>query len=298
MDILKATIAKMAAPDESVGDYQQSLLEQAITGVYKKYGNQGTVTAVAEWLLSQPDPDAQRLGKQLYPFAGGQYTRWFDGENNLDMDNAFVVLELGGLKGRRALQQVVLLQLISRINHDIYRTRGRKKVLVIDEGWELLDDPMMEKAVDAAYRKAGKHGASVIIITHSIADLCNSPNSRAIAANSAWQVIPQQKAESIDAAIKGGHFKIDSFGAHLLKGVHTLKGKYSEVMIKQSDTDWGIVRLVVNRFTQVMFSTSGAERDDILHALDRGEDVVEAVNRFIAAERELLGSTFETSGAP
>jgi hypothetical protein len=163
-------------------------------------------------------------------------------------DNAFVVLGLGGLKGRRALQQVVLLQLISRINHDIYRTRGRKKLLVIDEAWELLDDPMMEKAIEAAYRKAGKHGASVIKITHSIADLYNSPNSRAIAANSAWQLILQQKAESIDAAIKGGHFKIDSYGAHLLKGVHTLKGKYSEVMIKQSDTDWGIVRLVVNRF--------------------------------------------------
>jgi conjugal transfer ATP-binding protein TraC len=35
-----------------------------------------------------------------------------------------------------------------------------------------------------------------------------------------------------------------------------------------------------------MFSTSGAERDDILNALDRGEDVVETINDFIAAEQE------------
>lgn len=284
MDILKAMLAKMAAPEEVLDDYRMSILEQAITGVYKHYGNSATVTAVAEWCLSQSDPEAQRLGKQLFPFAGGAYTRWFDGENNLNLDNAFVVLELQELKGRKALQQVVLLQLISRINHEIFLTHGRKKVLVIDEGWELLNDPVMGKAMEAAYRKARKHDGAVLVVTQSISDLYNSPNARAIAENSAWQFILQQKAEAIDSAIEGGKFKIDPYGAYVLKNVHTVRGRYSEVMVKRSESDWGVVRLALNRFTQVMYSTSGAERDDILAELDAGGDAITAINNFISAE--------------
>ncbi|MBG6083004.1 type IV secretion system protein TraC [Rubrivivax gelatinosus] len=284
MDILKATIAKMAAPEETLSDYQMAILEQAITSVYTKFGNQANITAIAEFLLSQTDVEAHRLAKQLYPFAGGAYTRWFDGENNLDLDNAFVVLELQDLKGRKALQQVVLLQLISRINHEMYKTHGRKKVLIIDEAWEMLDDPMMAKAMEAAYRKARKHDGAVIVVTQSIGDLYNSPNSKAIAANSAWQLILQQKAEQVDSALETGQFKIEAYGAHMLKSVHTLRGSYSEVMIKRSENDWGIVRLVVDRFHQVMFSTTGDERDDLLDAIDRGDDVVSAIDGFIARE--------------
>ncbi|WP_225934864.1 TraG/VirB4 family ATPase [Cupriavidus sp. EM10] len=245
--------------------------------------------------MQQPDEDTQRLGRQLYPFAGGAYTRWFEGENNLDMNNAFVVLELSDLKGRKALQQVVLLQLMSRINYDMFLTRGRKKILIIDEAWELLDDPVMGKAMEALYRKARKEKGAVLIVTQSIEDLYNSPNARAIAANSAWQFILKQNSESIDGAIAGGHFKIEPYGAHMLKTVHTIPGKYSEVMVKQSESQWGIFRLTVDRFTQVLFSTKDDERDTIFDAIDRGDSVVEAVHRFIdqeaaAAEDALLAA--------
>ncbi|KAA0946263.1 F-pilin subunit assembly into extended F pili (plasmid) [Pseudomonas veronii 1YdBTEX2] len=289
MDILKATIAKMAAPEDILDDYQLSRIEQAITSVYTRFGNSANIRAIAEWFIAQSDdPECLRLGRQLFPFAGGQFTRWFEGENNLDMSNAFICMELSDLKGRPALQQVVLLQLISRINHDMYKAqmgqRGRKKILIVDEAWELLDDPMMAKAMIAAYRKARKEDGAVLVVTQSIGDVYASKNCEAIAANSAWQFILQQKTESIDSAIESKQFKIEAYGQHMLKSVHTMPGKYSEIMVKRSDTDWGIVRLVVDKFHNVMFSTKGPARNEILDQLDQGVDAVEAVNDFIERE--------------
>ncbi|MNP86204.1 hypothetical protein D3C76_1863000 [compost metagenome] len=63
-----------------------------------------------------------------------------------------------------------------------------------------------------------------------------------------------------------------------------MPGKYSEIMVKRSDTDWGIVRLVVDHFHNVMFSTKGAARNEILDQLDQGIDAVDAVNNFIERE--------------
>lgn len=100
MDILKATIAKMAAPEDTLNDYQLSRVEQAITSTWEKFGNAANITAVADWFINQSDDEeCRRLGRQLFPFAGGQYTKWFDGENNLDMSNAFICMELSDLKG-------------------------------------------------------------------------------------------------------------------------------------------------------------------------------------------------------
>jgi conjugal transfer ATP-binding protein TraC len=139
----------------------------------------------------------------------------------------------------------------------------------------------MGKAMEAVYRKARKHDAAVIVVTQSVADLYGSPNARAIYENSAWQLILKQKGESIDSAIEGKQFKIDSYGAYMLKSVHTHSGRYSEIMIKQSESDWGIARLVVSPFSQVLFSTKGAERDVILDAMKHGESAVDAVNAFL-----------------
>jgi conjugal transfer ATP-binding protein TraC len=119
------------------------------------------------------------------------------------------------------------------------------------------------------------------VVTQSVADLYGSPNARAIYENSAWQLILKQKGESIDSAIEGKQFKIDAYGAYMLKSVHTNSGRYSEIMIKQSESDWGIARLVVSPFSQVLFSTKGAERDVILDAMKNGESAVDAVNAFL-----------------
>jgi conjugal transfer ATP-binding protein TraC len=189
-------------------------------------------------------------------------------------------LELEELKSRKSLQQVVLLQLLARINYEIFLTRGRRKLLIIDEAWELLDDPMMAKALEALYRKARKYDAAIIIVTQSIADLYRSENAQAISENSAWQFILQQKTESIDAAIKTEKFSIDSYGANLLKSVHTNKGRYSEVMVKNGNS-YGVFRLVVNRFTQVAFSTSGDERTIPLDLIEEGVDPKVAIEQYI-----------------
>src|SRR5690606_30468424 len=129
----------------------------------------------------------------------------------IDVSNRFTVLDLLHLKSRPILQKVVLLQLMNRIATEMYTTPGRK-ILVLDEAWELMDDPLMAKAVEALYRKVRKNSGAVVFITQGVGDLFQSPNGRAIYANSAWQIVLEQRAESVDAAVSSGQFSMDAFG--------------------------------------------------------------------------------------
>lgn len=272
VDILKATIAKMAAPEGGLDDYQFAALEEGIKATWDRYAHNSTVTAVSQWCMQQPDPRVRDMGQQLYPFTvSGSYGRWFEGEATLDIGNKFTVLDLLHLKSRPVLQKVILLQLMNRIATEMYTTSGRK-VLVLDEAWELMDDPIMAKAVEALYRKVRKNSGAVVFITQGVGDLFQSPNGRAIYANSAWQLVLEQRAESVDAAIESGQFSMDNFGVHQMKSLHVIPGEYSELMIKRSDSDYGIVRFKPDPFMFTLFSSSGDERDEIVAAIEGGAD--------------------------
>jgi conjugal transfer ATP-binding protein TraC len=217
--------------------------------------------------------DAHRLATQLFPFTGGSYARWFEGPNTLDMDNPFVLLELQHLKGRKELQQVVLLQIIARINHDMYLTKDRRKILIIDEAWELLDDPVMEKAMVAVYRKARKNKGAIIVVTQLIGDLAKSENSKAIIANSTWSFILKQKPSS-------GVVTLDPYAAYLMKTVQTIPGRFAEVMIFRGE-QYGVFRNVTDPFTNVLFSTKGDEFDKVTDSINKGMTASEAINDYM-----------------
>lgn len=282
MDMLVAVITKMAAPTEGLNDFAQSALQAKIMSAFSVAGTDTDISLVAEQCLNDPEPRIRDIGAQLYPFTSqGSFGRWFNGRNNVDLSNDYVVLELQELASKKTLQQVVLLLLFGSISHEMYLTHGRRKLLLVDEAWSLLDDPIMGKAIESAYRKVRKHDGAAWIITQSIADLYESPVGRAIISSSAWQIILQQKPDSIEHAVKSGHLKLDLYTLNMMKSIHTIPGSFSEMMIRNGES-WGIVRLIVDRFSQVLFSTKGWERDEVLERMHKGGDPVQVIKQLIA----------------
>lgn len=279
MEMLSSLIERMAAQRDPLGDLEMETLRKAIRQSFIETQGHTTIQDISSWLNAQTDDKrAKELALRLDSFAYGQYSKFFNGHSNVNMSNDFVVLELDDLKNQRQLQQVVLLQLVAQITNEMYLTKGRKKVLIIDEAWELLNDPVMARAMDAAYRQARKHDGAVITVTQGISDLYNSPHGTSMIANAAWQIILAQKVETIDDVYGSGKLMIDPYNYEMLKTVRTVPGSHSEIMII-GEGGCGIFRLTVDKFTQTMFSTSGLDRTQILEDIDNGVDVIESIQR-------------------
>lgn len=283
-DLLKAQLELMSGHRDGLTDYALARLEEAIYAVWGRLGPSMTVTDVADWLQQQPDDRVRDVGKMLYPFCRhGSLGRWFDGPANVDFRKDLVVLELEELKSKPGLQKVILLQLISRIQHEMFlhQQDNRPKILIVDEAWDLLDDPAIGHFFEHAYRRFRKYRGSAIVVTQSVADLYNSRSGRAIAANSAFRLILRQTDESIEAARDAKQLLLDDAGFHALKTVHTAGGQYSELMISIGRF-WEIVRLVEDPFSLLLMSTTGRARSEVLAAIDRGEDVTQTIHRLLA----------------
>jgi conjugal transfer ATP-binding protein TraC len=283
-DIVEALIGSMAAATEKLTDLQRSVLGRTLRDVWAALGPETSIDAIVDRLKNEPDQRIQDLGDQLYPFtAAGPYGRFFRGENTVSFRNRYTVLELGALRNRAHLQRIVLLQLIFQIQAAMHALpRDAKKLLFVDEAWELLTDGEVGKFIEHGYRRFRKHRGSMTLATQSLADLYNTQVGVAIAENSATKILLGQKPEVIDRLIETSKLTLPPGLVKLLKSVHSVKNRYSEAFFI-TDSGAGVGRIIVDPATRLLFSSDGADVAALDAARAHGDSLEDAIAAVLAA---------------
>ena len=278
-DIITGLVGIMAAPTEKLSDFQNAGLRRVLNKVWQNEGNEMSVDSLSKALKSENDTRLRDIGEQLYPFTSkGEYGRFFTGKNNVNFQGNLVVIELEELKAKQHLQQVVLLQMIYQIQQDMYLgIRDRRKLVIIDEAWDLLTKGDVGKFIEHGYRRFRKYGGAAGIITQSLNDLYNSPGGIAIAENSANKFLLGQTKEAIARLQKEKRLDIGEYGYALLKTVHTIPGQYSEVFFV-TEAGIGVGRLYVEPYKKLLYSTKAEEIHAIQQLQKQGYSLMEAIN--------------------
>ena len=222
---------------------------------------------------------------QLHPFTKeGEYGRFFAGTGVPPVPKAdFTVLELEELKGRRHLQQVVLLQLIYRIQQEMYLgARNRRKLVIIDEAWDLLREGSAASFIENGYRRFRKYGGAAVTVTQSINDLYSSDIGRAIVENSAGMFLLGQKAETVSALEQNGRLPLSPGEFRYLRSVHTASDRYSEIFLITAQGN-AVGRLVVDPFRRLLYSTKADDVASLEALTAQGLSVGEAIETLLKA---------------
>ena len=275
-DVLEALVGAMAAETEPLSDFQRQTLSRVMHECWASHGRATTIDRIATALLEQDDQRAKDIGVQLFAFTSqGSYGRYFAGANTMRLDDRLVVLELEHLKQRKHLQRVILLQLIYQIQQAMYLgDRGRRKIVIIDEAWDLLTGGEVGKFIETGYRRFRKYGGGAIVITQSAEDLYHHPVGQGYR-RQLGDHLPAG-AESRHAGSLGGSQE-DPAGhtLGLLKSIHTAPSRYAEIHLS-SNRGSGIARLVVSPWLQLLYSTSPGDVSAIAALRRQGVGTVKA----------------------
>jgi len=280
LPMLKALVAHMASPSAGLGAMESAWIEQALKEVWAAHKQHTTVTHVFDALKSDGDKRKADLADCLFPYTKhGVYARFFEGENNLNLDNPFVALELKDLDAMPDLQSLVLLLLMMRITEDMYLgERSQRKLCVIDEAWKLMGSGNAGSFIEEGYRTARKYEGAFLTVTQGVNDYYKSGTAQAAFENSDWVFLLRQKKESLMQLQKSGRFAMEESEMKLLRSVHTIHGKYSEVAT-YSPEGMAIGRLIVDPFTEKLYSTKGTEFDAIQKMVKQGMTLAQAVEQ-------------------
>ncbi len=268
-------------------EIEMRLLMDAVTWAHRTYGQSAEFHHVYEFLRTYPakigassanaaftnelEVTAHRLAFAMAEFSrDGRYGPYFNGPSGFTIhDDDFVVLELGHLEQQKQLFNVAVLQVINAVTSDFYRSRrDEKKLVVFDEGWQLIrDNLILGKVIEDGYRKARKHSGSFNVITQSATDLSLFGRvGKVIEANSAFKFFLQ--ADDIEKVVRDGVLEYGEFEAALLKSVRRNSPKYSEIFL---DTPFGtgVARLVVDDFSRYLYSSSPEDNQRIETVMEK-----------------------------
>lgn len=295
-DILLHLLATMAAPQKGLDDFQTSNLREILGAQYDLHGPDLSIDHIADACLETAREQGEGADKEfrekrisdisygLRAFCrAGQYGKYFNGPSNIDFTSNFVLLELEELKNQKHLQTVVLLLLIYQIQNGMYLGEiDIKKLMLIDEAWDLMSEPQIAKFIEAGYRRFRKYNGSACIVTQALTDLHDTQTGRAILANSAMTIMLQQKSATLDKLASGDNPEFSKALCERLKTVRTSPGRYSEIFVRTSE-GMGIGRFVVDPFRALLYSTRPSDVAEIRKLTKQGYSTEDAINRIIEA---------------
>jgi conjugal transfer ATP-binding protein TraC len=286
--MIRQVIASMISPSGNLEELETSFLEIALNTVIADKGAQTEVSDIAAWFLAHADRRANDMGTRLYSFSrDGIYGRYFAGPSTISFSNALVVAEFEDIKQSRELCAVILQILIVHILTLMYRgDRKTRFALIVDEGADFLAGRAGETLVETVARQIRKSGGVLIMGSQNAEDFHKSLAAKAAFNNSAWKFYLSMSNESFQAFEKGGLISSPTM-LSLLRTVRMNPGQYGESMIV-SDSGYAIGRLILDPFTQLLYSTKAEEFTAIEGLVKQGLPVDVAIDRLLTQRKESL----------
>lgn len=142
---------------------------------------------------------AEELVQRLKKYTEGTFSGLFNSPTNVEVNNQLVVFSVRDLEDE--LRPIGISTIVSFI-WNLVRSTLKKRVLVIDEAWWLMQNEDSAKFIYALVKRCRKYYLGVTTITQDVQDFLRSPYGQAIVNNSALQLLMKQSPAGIDVVAK------------------------------------------------------------------------------------------------
>ncbi len=135
------------------------------------------------------------LAQRLRKFTTGTFAGIFSQQSNIDINNHMVVFNIRDLEDE--LRPIAMYIVLSHI-WNITRTVQKKRMLIVDEAWQLMKYDDSANFLFSLAKRARKYHLGLTTITQDVEDFVGSKMGRAIVANSSMQLLLKQSASAVD----------------------------------------------------------------------------------------------------
>lgn len=139
------------------------------------------------------------LALRLKKYTEGTFAGLLNNPTNVEMNNQMISFSVRDLEDE--LRPIAIYTIINYI-WNIVRAETKKRVLVIDEAWWMMQHEDSAKFIFALVKRCRKYYLGVTTITQDVNDFLTSPYGQAIVTNSSLQILLKQSPAAIDLVQK------------------------------------------------------------------------------------------------
>lgn len=177
---------------ESLTPREKAAVDKAILKIYEKHTKESPL--LEDLYTALKDLGQLKLCERLEKYISGSFNQVFNNQTNIKLDNRLVVFDIKDLPD--SLRKIMML-IISNFVQNQVKAKPEKRLLVIDEGWLLLEHEESARFVAGLVRRARKYYLGVSIISQQANDFLKSDYGRAIASQSSLRILMRQDTTTI-----------------------------------------------------------------------------------------------------
>ena len=188
---------------------EDSILDEALTETYavrditpqsdpKTWANNTPLMSDLQEILESMT-GTESLVNRLKKFTKGTFADFFNQQSNISLDKNLVVF---GIRDMEESLRPTALYIIMRYVWNIVRSKLKKRILVIDEAWVLMQSEDGASFLFGLVKRCRKYWLGITTITQNISDFMGSQYGKPIIDNSSLQLLMKQSPASIDVVQK------------------------------------------------------------------------------------------------
>ncbi len=197
-------VSAAGVPMSALSPVEEADLDQALIDTYARVGITSdplthnspppTISDLYDTLLHMGGSGPQ-LAQRLRKYTTGTFAGIFSQQSNIDINNPMVVFNIRDLEDE--LRPVAMYIVLSHI-WNITRTVQKKRMLIVDEAWQLMKYDDSANFLFSLAKRARKYFLGLTTITQDVEDFMGSKMGRAIVANSSMQLLLKQSSSAVD----------------------------------------------------------------------------------------------------
>lgn len=199
-----AQLAASNIAQPALSPVEEADLDQALIDTYARAGitsdplthnsQPPTINDLYETLLHMGGTGPQ-LAQRLRKYTTGTFAGIFSQQSNVTINNQLVVFNIRDLEDE--LRPVAMYIILSYIWNKT-RSDQRKRLLLVDEAWQLMKYDDSASFLFSLAKRARKYYLGLTTITQDVEDFMGSKMGRAIVANASMQMLLKQSTSAVD----------------------------------------------------------------------------------------------------
>ncbi len=141
----------------------------------------------------------ESLVERLRKYTTGTYAPFFNNYSNIQMNNNFICF---GIKNMETDLRPAALYIILRYIWNIVRSESKKRILLIDEAWWIIQTEDGASFLYGMCKRGRKYWLGITTITQDVSDFMKSYYGKPIITNSSLQFLMKQSPATIDVVKK------------------------------------------------------------------------------------------------
>lgn len=138
---------------------------------------------------------AENMVKRLSKYTEGTFKGLFDRPTNFELQNGFTVFSVRDLEDE--LRPIAMYTILNYVWQKV-RFDMRRRIMIIDEAWWMMQYRDSGKFLFALAKRARKYYLGLTIVSQDVEDFLDSKYGRSVINNSSMQILMKQSTASID----------------------------------------------------------------------------------------------------